>query len=106
MEIDNSRIASLVTQTSGQGAPVDRHKSGEDKAAGTAGNGQPGDQISLTDDAQRLRSLEQSLAERPVVDSQRVSAVRDAVDNGTFAVNPERIADKLLSLEQALTDAR
>jgi anti-sigma28 factor (negative regulator of flagellin synthesis) len=35
-----------------------------------------------------------------------VAAVRSAVENGTFAVNPERIADKLISLEQALTGAR
>ena len=43
---------------------------------------------------------------QPVVDSQRVAAVRSAAENGTFAVNPQRIADKLISLEQALTGAR
>jgi flagellar biosynthesis anti-sigma factor FlgM len=40
------------------------------------------------------------------VDSQRVEAVRSAVENGTFSVDAVRIAEKLISLEQALTDAR
>jgi flagellar biosynthesis anti-sigma factor FlgM len=40
------------------------------------------------------------------VDSKKVEAVRSAVENGTFTVHPERIAEKLMSLEQALTDAR
>jgi anti-sigma28 factor (negative regulator of flagellin synthesis) len=40
------------------------------------------------------------------VDSKKVEAVRSAVEDGTFMVHPERIAEKLMSLEQALTDAR
>ena len=41
-----------------------------------------------------------------MVDSQRVQAVRSAVEDGTFSVNPERIAEEMMSLEQALMDAR
>ncbi len=106
MEIDNNRIASLATHTSGQGAPVDRRNSSDGNAAGATPTPQAGDQIRLTGDAQRLKSLEQTLVSRPVVDSQRVSAVRDAIANGTFTVEPGRIAEKLLGLEQALSGTR
>jgi anti-sigma28 factor (negative regulator of flagellin synthesis) len=41
-----------------------------------------------------------------VVDSQRVKAVGSTVENGTFTVNPERIAEKMMSLDKALLDAR
>jgi len=108
MEIDNNRIASLATHTSGQGAPVDNQRNGNGNHAGDvpAPTGNSSDRISLTGEARQLKALETELASRPVVDSQRVEAVRSAVENGTFTVTPQRIAEKLISLEQALTDAR
>ena len=42
------------------------------------------------------------LAQQPVVDNQRVDAVRQAISDGSFEVNPTRIADQLLSLERAI----
>lgn len=105
MEIENNRIATLVTHNCGQPAPVDNRSSGSEKAASEQ-SGSTSDRISLTGDAQKLKGLESELASQPVVDTQRVNAVRAAVEDGTFTVNPERIAEKMISLEQALTDAR
>ena len=108
MEIENNRIASLVTPASGQGAPVENQGKGNtNSSSAESGNtsGSP-DRVSLTGEARRLQELETRLASKPVVDSQRVAAVRSAVEDGTFTVNPERIADKMMSLEQALTDTR
>ncbi|MCO6412037.1 MAG: flagellar biosynthesis anti-sigma factor FlgM [Thiogranum sp.] len=108
MEIENNRTASLITQNSGQGAPVD--KQGNDRA-----NAQPEAQVkasnttdhfSLTGEARQLKELENQIAAEPVVDTQRVAEIRSAIDQGIFTVNAERIADKMLSLEQALTGAR
>lgn len=49
------------------------------------------------------RSLETNKASRlPEVDSQKVDAVRAAIANGTYAVNPAVIADKLLSNAQEM----
>ena len=108
MEIENNRIASLVTQTSGQGAPVEKQGHGNtnspsgDSAATQTGS----DRVSLTGEARQLQELETRLTSQPVVDSQRVEAVGSTVENGTFTVNPERIAEKMMSLEEALLDAR
>ena len=108
MEIENNRIASLVTQTSGQGTPVE--KQGQGNTGSPAGESSPtqagADRISLTGEARQLQELEAQLASQPVVDSQRVEAVRSAVEDGTFTIDPQRIAEKMMSLEQALTDAR
>ncbi len=104
MEIENNRVASLVTPSSGQSGSVENQQSGHDKASSETTGGS--DRVSLTGDASRLQELERELGSQPVVDSQRVDAVRSAVENGTFEVNPERIAEKMMSLEQALTDAR
>ncbi|MGI9321843.1 MAG: flagellar biosynthesis anti-sigma factor FlgM, partial [Thiogranum sp.] len=96
------------TQTSGQGTPVEEQGNGNtnspsgDSAATQTGS----DRVSLTGEARQLQELETRLASQPVVDSQRVEAVRSAVENGTFTINPERIAEKMMSLEEALRDAR
>lgn len=104
MEIENNRIASLVTQNSAPQAPVEHQRSGNEKTSSETGASS--DRVSLTSEAQKLRDLEAELASQPVVDRERVNAVRTAVETGTFTVNPERIAEKIVSLEQALTDAR
>ncbi len=62
------------------------------------------DQVSLTPAAQQLRSLEQQIAEQPVVDTQKVNAVKESQANGRFEIDPNRIADKMLTLERALGD--
>ena len=108
MEIENNRLASVATQVGGQNAPVENQRNDSGKAATDANShsGSGADKVSLTGQARHLQELEAQLASQPVVDRQRVEAVRSAVEDGSFAVNPERIADKLISLELALTDAR
>ncbi len=109
MEIENNRVATLMTTGSSQGTPVEKQGDGKSPAspASPADSGTPGaDRVSLTGEARQLQALEARIASEPVVDRQRVEAVRTAVENGTFTVNPERIADKMISLEQALTDMR
>ncbi|MFQ5643463.1 MAG: flagellar biosynthesis anti-sigma factor FlgM [Thiogranum sp.] len=108
MEIENNRIASLVTPSSGQGAPVENQGKGNtnSSSAESGTTGGSSDQVSLTGEARQLQELETRLASEPVVDSQRVETIRNAVENGTFTVNPDRIAEKMIGLEEALTDAR
>ncbi len=59
------------------------------------------DTISLTDTASRMRSLENTVAAMPVVDSQRVAEIKQAIQEGTYEINPERIAEKMLDMERA-----
>jgi negative regulator of flagellin synthesis FlgM len=50
-----------------------------------------------------LAALEQALNEVPVVNEARVDAIRAALAEGRYEVNPERIADKLLRTERELS---
>ena len=107
MEIDNNRVATLITTGSKQGAPVENTQDG--KSGTTTGNSSTNstaDSVSLTGEARQMQVLEARIASAPVVDTQRVQAVRSAVENGTFTINPERIADRMINLEQALTSIR
>ena len=59
--------------------------------------------VKITDQARQLASLEQAMNSLPVVNESRVAAVRSAIEDGRYQVNPERIADKLLRTERELS---
>lgn len=60
------------------------------------------DTVSLTDTSMKLRSLENRIESLPVVDSQRVEDVRRSVADGTYAIDAESIAGKLVDSELGL----
>ena len=64
---------------------------------------QSSDTVRLTGTASQLRGLEQQLAAQPVVDTQRVSAIRHEINSGQFIVNPERVADKMIQIENLIS---
>jgi len=57
------------------------------------------DKVTLTEMAARLQSLERTLADVPEVDKKRVESIREAIDNGTYQVNANRVAEKLIRFE-------
>jgi flagellar biosynthesis anti-sigma factor FlgM len=60
------------------------------------------DTVNLTESATRLRHIEESLAELPVADPQRVESVQLQLATGTFSVDPESTADQMLEMERNL----
>lgn len=60
------------------------------------------DTVSLTDTSMKLRSIENRIESLPVVDSQRVEDVRRSVADGTYAIDAETIASKLVDSELSL----
>lgn len=57
------------------------------------------DKVSLTDTAERLKALEHQLAMQPEIDKNRVNKVQDALSNGEYKVDPQRVADKMMAFE-------
>lgn len=60
------------------------------------------DTVSLTDQAEKLKSLEASIESQPVVDTKRVESLRSAILDGSYTVNAESTAEKLLAFETLL----
>ena len=60
------------------------------------------DSVELTATVGRLQALEKSLETVPVVDAQRVDALRKSIADGSFRIDPERVATKLVQLEGTL----
>lgn len=55
-----------------------------------------GESVDLTSTAAKLNALESMLADVEVIDMNKVEAVRQAISEGRFQVNPEAIAERLL----------
>ena len=55
--------------------------------------------IDVSDTARTLAALESHIGTLPVVNESRVDAVRRAVDDGRYHVDPQRVADKMLRFE-------
>ncbi len=61
-----------------------------------------GDSVTLTNSARQMQKLADAVAAAPVTDAERVASVKKAVAQGTYEVNAERIADKLLAAQREL----
>jgi len=72
-------------------------EAGQGSAAGKPGVS--GDAVSITGTASHLQRVEASLAALPEIDESRVEAIRQQVEAGTYKVNAENLADKLIRWE-------
>lgn len=57
----------------------------------------PGAQVQLSALAGQMERMEGLMAETPVVDGARVAQIRQAIAEGRFEINPEKIADGLIA---------
>jgi negative regulator of flagellin synthesis FlgM len=58
--------------------------------------------VQITGTARQLADLEQKIRDLPAVNVDRVTQLRMAIEQGTYTVRPQHIADQLMSLERAL----
>lgn len=57
------------------------------------------DTVSLTNAAEQIQSLQQIIADLPIVDSERVEGLKAAIADGTYSINADELAQNLLSSE-------
>lgn len=60
------------------------------------------DHVTLTDSARSLQKVEEAIAKAPVVDTRKVASVKQSINSGTYRINADRIAGKILQLESGL----
>jgi negative regulator of flagellin synthesis FlgM len=65
-------------------------------AAGAAGGSDASETIRISDLSSQLAVLENRFAADGAFDASRVEAIKGAMREGRFTVNPEAVADKLL----------
>lgn len=93
MMIDSNSTLNTATNSAKSRAPA------ADATSGSARDTKPDSQasdVSLSSRAQQLSRLEAQVSNSPDVDSDRVAELQKAIADGSFNIDPERIADKML----------
>jgi negative regulator of flagellin synthesis FlgM len=101
-KISGISIAEPVAKPTGSGsnAVVADKSQGEGSAA--ASTAQTADHVTLTDSARSLQKIEEAVAKTPVVNAAKVAAVKQAINSGTYKIDPAQVAGKLLKYERGL----
>ncbi|HEB56572.1 MAG TPA: flagellar biosynthesis anti-sigma factor FlgM [Gammaproteobacteria bacterium] len=105
MSIDINGISSPKVPSTGDDSQL---KQSAEKQTGSAENtrSSTADTVSLSDNAVQLGKLDNSSIPAPVVDTQRVQQIKQAIENGTYEVDPKKIADKLMQFESILKSGK
>jgi len=101
-KISGISTAEPIAKPTGSGGSVVTDKSqGESSAAATAAAPLK-DHVTLTDSARSLQKIEEAVAKTPVVNANKVAAVKQAISSGNYKIDAGRVAGKLLKYERGL----
>ncbi len=102
-----NRIAELESGSLGAagGSPLEPVRPTSPAGSTTASpdsSGNSADQVHITGSARALAALSQAVQQTPEIDHARVNSIQRALDSGHYQSNPQRIAARMLQLEQDL----
>jgi len=83
---------SIPSVTPNDGATRAKPAAQSTRRTGTAST----DQVDLSELSARLQDAGSVVADSPAMDTARVAEIKQAISEGRFQINPERIADGLL----------
>lgn len=61
------------------------------------------DEVTITSDAKNLRMLEASINAESEIDHERVSQLKMEIDSGSYHIDTQRVAEKIIQLEARLS---
>ncbi len=96
-----SRKPTATSSTKVQGTSSSSSVGGVGKISGAAAYGSAGvsaDQVNIQSQSSQLLALEQQMADISVIDTAKVEAIKNAIAQGQFNVDAERVADRLLEV--------
>lgn len=100
-EINNIKATGQAEVNSSRNVKAQETRDGEKSQAAPAS--QTGsDTVSLTTTATQLQSLQQTLADVPEVNSEKVEALQAAIADGSYTVDANELAQNLIDFEQQL----
>ena len=100
--IDNIRSGQMMTTNSRAPARADSSSVSDSREAKKSNQGQ--DAVSLSQQSRDIEQLHQEMASKPAFDAAKVAAIKEAIANGSYRVDPEKLADNMMKFENELTD--
>ncbi|MEW7975831.1 MAG: flagellar biosynthesis anti-sigma factor FlgM [Candidatus Thiodiazotropha endolucinida] len=102
MAVEINSLSSSNLKGTGDSGLVTRSGLPGGKRSATSTTSTRKDRFDLTGSAGKLLELEARIAQMPIVDAQKVEAVQKALATGSFTIDPQTAADKMLAMELTL----
>ena len=102
MVIDFSRLNSSPTLTGNTRTSATKEAAESaplSTQAEAASASQSGESVHLSNEAQQLQKISDTLRDQPAVDKSRVAELKAAIADGSYKVDANRVASKLLNFE-------
>ena len=93
---NTARLSKPTISSSHNSAQTNTIKNNSDTTAKSASAGEP---VQLSKDARQLQSLTDKIAAQPQVNAEKVAQLKQAIAEGSYQIDNQRVADKLLGLE-------
>lgn len=82
-----------------------RKGAADNVGAGSGGSGKSAggatESVTMSSQFSKLNELAKNLSEMPAVDNAKVAAIKQAIADGSFAIDAEKVAGKLLDYESS-----
>ena len=75
---------------------------GQGRSAAAGQSAAAGETVSITPSGLLMSKLEELVQNTPIVDQERVAAIKDALASGTYEIDDQRVADKMLRFERSV----
>ncbi|HGF5084455.1 TPA: flagellar biosynthesis anti-sigma factor FlgM [Vibrio parahaemolyticus] len=98
--IDNIRSGQMMSTTSR--APARNDSSATSSATEPKKAPAQQDAVSLSQQSKAVSKLQKDMAASPAYDSAKVAAIKEAIANGSYRVDPEKLADNMIKFENEL----
>lgn len=95
-------------QVNTQRTPADKTASTQNSQPATSEQAKPqaqaarGENVNLSNQAKNLKQLETKLGDYPEMDDDRIAEIRSALENGTYKIDAEKLAQKMLDMDESI----
>ncbi len=86
----------------GQASQEAKRSSGQESGKATQAPSPTGENVSFSAKAQGFQALESSIKDMPDTNNEKVAALKAAVEDGSYQVDSEKLAQKMLDFDSSM----
>ncbi|ADT86306.1 flagellar biosynthesis anti-sigma factor FlgM [Vibrio sp. Vb2880] len=101
--IDNIRSGNSLATTNRAPARSESNASSSSTSGAVRQSAGPQhDAVSLSSQGRAIGEMHTEMASKPSFDSAKVAAIKEAIANGSYVVDPDKLADNMIKFEKEL----